>query len=106
MGGLVATTATTCACRTQILKGLSEGYRKIRNTLRYALSQPLRLRPGEGRGEARGAAAAGPRGRGRGWRSWWRKVRKAYEDYEFHLVYRDGGGLLRDGPVGACTSTS
>ena len=37
----------------QILKGLSEGYRKIRNTLRYALVEPVRLRPGV-QGRAKG----------------------------------------------------
>jgi len=69
-----------------ILKNLSEGYRKIRNTLRYALSNladfdPAKdavptdsLLPLDRWAMARLDALVG-------------RVRQAYEDYEFHLVY-------------------
>ncbi|ABC79790.1 isoleucine--tRNA ligase [Anaeromyxobacter dehalogenans] len=70
----------------QILAGLAEGYRKIRNTIRYALGaldgfDPARdavpeaeLEPIDRWALARLAA-------------WDEKVAKAYEDYEFHLAY-------------------
>ncbi|MBX5480582.1 MAG: isoleucine--tRNA ligase [Myxococcaceae bacterium] len=70
----------------QILKGLAEGYRKIRNTIRYALSNlydfdPAKdavpddqLLPLDRWAKARTAELVA-------------RVRKAYEAYEFHLVY-------------------
>jgi isoleucyl-tRNA synthetase len=70
----------------QILKGLSEGYRKLRNTLRYALSNlydfdpakdavPVEeLLPLDQWARARTSALVA-------------KVLRAYEAYEFHLVY-------------------
>jgi isoleucyl-tRNA synthetase len=67
-----------------ILDGLSEGYRKIRNTVRYALSnlydfdpaaQPVKLLPLEQWVLARLDALVV-------------KVKKAYDDYEFHLVFQ------------------
>jgi isoleucyl-tRNA synthetase len=70
----------------QILKGLAEGYRKIRNTLRYALSNlydfdpakdlvaPADLLPLDQWARAQMADLVG-------------RVRKAYEAYELHLVY-------------------
>jgi isoleucyl-tRNA synthetase len=70
----------------QILKGLGEGYRKIRNTLRYALSNLYDFDPSK---DAIPDAQLLPLDR------WARartadlveRVRKAYEAYEFHLVY-------------------
>jgi isoleucyl-tRNA synthetase len=70
----------------QILKGLSEGYRKIRNTVRYALSNLYDFDP---------AKDAVPHERLLPLDQWARgrlaevvaRVQKAYEDYEFHLVY-------------------
>jgi isoleucyl-tRNA synthetase len=70
----------------QILKGLSEGYRKIRNTLRYALSNLYDFDP------KKDAIAEGQL---KGIDAWARvklaeltqKVLKGYEAYEFHLVY-------------------
>ncbi|XXF78537.1 isoleucine--tRNA ligase [Myxococcaceae bacterium GXIMD 01537] len=69
-----------------ILKNLSEGYRKIRNTLRYALGNLYDFDP------ARDAVAsadllpldAWARGRLAEVAA---RVRHAYESYEFHLVY-------------------
>ncbi len=70
----------------QILKGLVEGYRRIRNTLRYALSnlydfdparnsvKPDLLLPLDQWARTRMAELL-------------EKVRRAYERYEFHLVY-------------------
>jgi isoleucyl-tRNA synthetase len=69
-----------------ILKGLSEGYRKIRNTLRYAISNLYDFDPAK---HAVPDAELHPLDR-------WAKarlgelatrVRGAYEAYEFHLVY-------------------
>src|SRR5262249_39903480 len=69
-----------------ILKNLSEGYRKIRNTLRYALSNLADFDPAK---DAVPEASLLPLDR-------WAmarldalvtRVRQAYEDYEFHLVY-------------------
>lgn len=69
-----------------ILKGLSESYRKIRNTIRYALSNlfdydpskdavpDAQLLPLDAWAKSRMAELT-------------TKVRKAYESYEFHLVY-------------------
>ncbi|ATB30341.1 isoleucine--tRNA ligase [Melittangium boletus] len=70
----------------QILKGLSEGYRKIRNTIRYALSNLYDFDPAK---DAVGAAELSPldqwaRGRLADVVS---RAKKAYEAYEFHLVY-------------------
>jgi isoleucyl-tRNA synthetase len=70
----------------QILKGLSEGYRKIRNTIRYALSNLYDFNPCA---DAVSESEMLPLDR------WARgrlaevvaRVRKAYEAYEFHLVY-------------------
>jgi isoleucyl-tRNA synthetase len=74
------------ALSPQILSGIAEGYRKIRNTIRYALggvdgfdpqkdAVPLaELEPLDRWAMARLAA-------------WEDKVRAAYEDYEFHLAY-------------------
>src|SRR5690606_7223586 len=69
-----------------ILKGLSEGYRKIRNTLRYALSNLYDFDPAK---DAIPVEELLPLDR------WARsqlsalveRTRAAYEDYEFHLVY-------------------
>jgi isoleucyl-tRNA synthetase len=70
----------------QILKGLVEGYRKIRNTIRYALSNlfdfepdrdgvlPANLQPLDRWAQSRLAELI-------------QKVVRAYENYEFHLVY-------------------
>ena len=69
-----------------ILKGLSEGYRKMRNTLRYALGNLYDFDPNK---DAVATAQLLPLDR-------WareklsdltRRVQKAYADYEFHLVY-------------------
>ncbi|MGQ0507881.1 MAG: isoleucine--tRNA ligase [Myxococcaceae bacterium] len=70
----------------QILKGLSEGYRKVRNTLRYALSNLYDFDPAT---DSVATEKLQPLDR-------WvlarlaeltQKVRKAYDQYEFHLVY-------------------
>ena len=70
----------------QILKGLSEGYRKIRNTLRYALSNLFDFDPAK---DAVPESQLLPLDR-------WAllrldeltaRVKTAYERYEFHLVY-------------------
>jgi isoleucyl-tRNA synthetase len=70
----------------EILAGLAEGYRKIRNTVRYLLGAldgfdpkrdavaPDELEPIDRWALARLAA-------------WDEKVRAAYEDYEFHVAY-------------------
>ncbi len=70
----------------QILKGLSEAYRKIRNTLRYALSNLYDFDP---------ARDSVPRSELLPLDAWAdarmdglvERVRKAYESYEFHLVH-------------------
>jgi isoleucyl-tRNA synthetase len=74
------------ALSDQILSGLAEGYRKIRNTLRYALGNlfdfdgardtvPVeQLEPLDRWAMGRLAALV-------------QKVRQAYEDYEFHIAY-------------------
>lgn len=70
----------------QILKGLAEGYRKIRNTVRYALSNLFDFDPAK---DAVPAEQLLPLDR------WARmqldrlvdKVRRAYEEYELHVVY-------------------
>ncbi|MFN7134352.1 MAG: class I tRNA ligase family protein, partial [Myxococcales bacterium] len=70
----------------KILEGLAEGYRKIRNTLRYALGNlhdfdpakdtvpDAELQPIDRWARARLAQLT-------------QKVRRAYEEYEFHVVY-------------------
>ena len=70
----------------QILAGLAEGYRKIRNTLRWALGNLQDFDPAK---DARPADALLPFDR---WAlarlvAWEEKVKKAYADYEFHLAY-------------------
>ncbi len=70
----------------QILKGLSEAYRKIRNTLRYALSNLYDFDPSKDAVPASELlpldAWADARMTGLV-----ERVRKAYESYEFHLVH-------------------
>jgi isoleucyl-tRNA synthetase len=69
-----------------ILKSLAEGYRKIRNTLRYALSNLADFDPGR---DAVGDADLLPLD------AWAQgrldelvvRIRRAYEAYEFHLVF-------------------
>jgi isoleucyl-tRNA synthetase len=70
----------------QILAGLAEGYRKVRNTLRWALGNLYDFDP---------VADAVPPGKMEPldrWAlgkvvTWEEKVKKAYADYEFHLAY-------------------
>jgi isoleucyl-tRNA synthetase len=70
----------------QILDGLAEGYRKIRNTLRYALGNLYDFNPQKDTVDRsqwdfidRWAMVRLNR--------WIAKVRKSYEEYEFHSVY-------------------
>ncbi len=71
----------------EILAGLAEGYRKIRNTIRYVLGQPRRLRPGAGRGARWRSWSPSTAGRCARLVAWDEKVKAAYEDYEFHVAY-------------------
>ncbi|MFZ5471314.1 MAG: isoleucine--tRNA ligase [Myxococcota bacterium] len=70
----------------QILQGLSEGYRKIRNTVRYALSNLYDFDP---QNDAVADEALLPLDRWAKDRLAWlvTKVTHAYEMYEFHFVY-------------------
>ncbi|WNG32797.1 isoleucine--tRNA ligase [Archangium violaceum] len=70
----------------QILKGLSEGYRKIRNTIRYALSNLYDFDPAKDAVKADALLPLDTWARGR-LAEVVARVRKAYEAYEFHLVY-------------------
>ncbi|HZY01974.1 MAG TPA: isoleucine--tRNA ligase [Anaeromyxobacteraceae bacterium] len=70
----------------EILDGLAEGYRKIRNTLRWALGNLAGFDPAR---DALPLERLEPFDR---WaygrlQSWEEKVRQAYADYEFHLAY-------------------
>jgi len=70
----------------QILSGLAEGYRKIRNTLRWALGNLHDYDPGK---DAVPEAELLPIDR---WAlsrlaAWAEKVRQAYAAYEFHVAY-------------------
>jgi isoleucyl-tRNA synthetase len=74
------------ALSDEILGGLAEGYRKIRNTLRYALGNLFDFDP------AKDSVALGEMEPLDRWAmsrlaSWVEKVRAAYEDYEFHIAY-------------------
>ncbi|WP_164001112.1 isoleucine--tRNA ligase [Pyxidicoccus caerfyrddinensis] len=70
----------------QILKGLSESYRKVRNTIRYALSNLYDFDPAKHTVPAEELLPLDQWARGR-LAQVVERVRKAYEDYEFHLVY-------------------
>ena len=70
----------------QILKGLSEGYRKIRNTVRYALSNLYDFDPAKDAVPASELLPLDTWARGR-LAEVVTRVRKAYDAYEFHLVY-------------------
>ncbi|HEY6105275.1 MAG TPA: class I tRNA ligase family protein, partial [Anaeromyxobacteraceae bacterium] len=70
----------------EILDGLAEGYRKIRNTLRWALGNLGGFDPQK---DALPLERLEPLDR---WaygrlRAWEEKVKQAYADYEFHLAY-------------------
>jgi isoleucyl-tRNA synthetase len=70
----------------EILSGLAEGYRKVRNTLRWALANLYDFDPSK---DALPAERLEPLDR---WAlarlvEWEEKVKKAYADYEFHLAY-------------------
>jgi isoleucyl-tRNA synthetase len=74
------------ALSPQILGGLAEGYRKIRNTIRFALGNLDGFDPAR---DAVPVAELEPLDR---WAlarlaAWDEKVKRAYEDYEFHLAY-------------------
>jgi len=70
----------------QILKGLSEGYRRIRNTIRYALSNLYDFDPSRHSVPAERLLPLDQWARAR-MAELIRRVRRAYEEYEFHLVY-------------------
>ncbi len=70
----------------EIVAGLAEGYRKIRNTIRYALGALEGFDPAR---DAVPEAELLPLDR---WAlaklaAWGEKVKAAYEDYEFHVAY-------------------
>ncbi len=70
----------------EILAGLAEGYRKIRNTLRWALGNLFDFDPAR---DAVAVAALEPLDRWAHARlvEWEEKVKTAYAEYEFHLAY-------------------
>jgi len=70
----------------EILKGLAEGYRRIRNTIRYALSNLYDFDPAEHRVPAERLLPLDQWAQAR-MGELVRRVRRAYEEYEFHLVY-------------------
>ncbi len=70
----------------QILKGLVEGYRKIRNTVRYALSNLFDFEPERDRLSHENLMPLDRWARSR-LAELIQKVVRAYENYEFHLVY-------------------
>jgi isoleucyl-tRNA synthetase len=70
----------------QILKGLGEGYRKIRNTLRYALGNLYDFEPAQDRVSEEALIPLDRWALAR-LAELTRRVRAAYEAYEFHLVY-------------------
>jgi isoleucyl-tRNA synthetase len=70
----------------QILQGLSQGYAKIRNTLRYALGNLWDFEPARDAVPASELLPLDAWARGR-LAEVVARVRRAYEDYEFHLVY-------------------
>jgi isoleucyl-tRNA synthetase len=70
----------------EIMAGLAEGYRKIRNTVRWALGAVDGFDPGK---DLLPEADLLPLDRWALGRlvAWEEKVKKAYEDYEFHVAY-------------------
>ncbi len=70
----------------EILSGLSEGYRKIRNTIRYALGAVDGFDPAR---DSVPTAALEPLDQWAMGRlaAWAEKVTRAYEEYEFHVAY-------------------
>jgi isoleucyl-tRNA synthetase len=70
----------------QILQGLSQGYAKIRNTLRYALGNLFDFDPAKDAVPAAELLPLDAWARGR-LAEVVARVRRAYEAYEFHLVY-------------------
>jgi isoleucyl-tRNA synthetase len=70
----------------QILQGLSQGYAKIRNTLRYALGNLSDFDPANDSVPVSELLPLDAWARGR-LAEVVARVRRAYEDYEFHLVY-------------------
>jgi isoleucyl-tRNA synthetase len=70
----------------QILKGLAEGYRKIRNTIRYALSNLYDFDPANHAVKPEALLPLDQWAQSR-LDDLVQKVRLAYESYEFHLVY-------------------
>ncbi len=74
------------ALSPQILTGIAEGYRKVRNTLRWALGATDGFDPAR---DAVPVERLEPIDRWAWDRlvAWQEKVRAAYEEYEFHLAY-------------------
>ncbi len=71
----------------EILARCAEAYRKIRNTARYLISNLYDFDPATDAVPAGPPAAARPLGASRDAESCRRRVRAAYERYEFHVVY-------------------
>ena len=88
----------------QILDGLAEGYRKIRNTVRWALGNLDGFDPAR---DAVPVAEMEPFDRWAYARlvEWQDKVAKAYDDYEFHVAYHATIEFVRGDPLVASTST-
>ena len=71
----------------EILDRTSEAYRRIRNTFRFLLSQPLRLRPGD----RRSRSTTCPSSTGSHWSTLadlLERVTTHYDEWRFHMVYR------------------
>ncbi len=84
-----------------ILKELSEGYRKIRNTLRYALSNLFDFDPAKDAVARRSSSLPLDQWALAKLNGLTAQVKKAYEDYEFHLVYHSVVEFCAIGAVGA-----
>ncbi|MFO0582348.1 MAG: isoleucine--tRNA ligase [Anaeromyxobacter sp.] len=74
------------ALSPQILAGLAEGYRKIRNTIRYALGNLHGFDPAKDAVKVEDMEPIDRWALGR-LAAWDEKVKQAYEEYEFHVAY-------------------
>ena len=78
----------TCASRRPSQTRLIEAYRKLRNTFRYMLGQPARLRSGDGRRARRPNCWRSTAGSCCAPRTWCDAAAAGTTSFEFHKVYR------------------
>ena len=99
-GSRASTTATTMPISEEILARCAEAYRKVRNTARYLISNLYDFDPAKDAVPASELEPLDRLGPGARPAPSPRRIRKAYESYEFHVDLPPARELLRDHALG------